>query len=438
MIQYKGYFLFEIMSVPKDQNLQTLSESPEEAQKRAQLDREFELRWETADFRKAAEGSKQALGGIWELAPEDGKERARAVLSEEALAEEEPELDLSAFDGEEITANTGAEKNPLSWVSEETPENKTQGAENSLTPTRESWKEYQNTQSPEAENKENETFETPLSVECEYAPLIEQFTSDGKLDPMEAKALIEKDINAQNFKEVIEVCDIVPEKKQELIASLSYLTGEAHEKKSQTEIRKDFPDMIASFQVPGTQGEKTEFSSPVAEEAFKTLAGHYIGGKPEWAAKEADMDLAFSMAANTIGNAAKLSLNTWNREMFQQALITAKSTTLPWEDRFAALVTLAQIKNTDQGAKGWYKNKEKQRMQIQEALTNAGKLGEFQALQAQLRTAHDAAKPQKNIAEIQKQIDAIKLAAGLPEDTGDGGMGGGKIDMQSEIIKQAA
>lgn len=77
-------------------------------------------------------------------------------------------------------------------------------------------------------------------------------------------------------------------------------------------------------------------------------------------------------------------------------------------------------------------------MQIQEALTNAGKLGEFQALQAQLRTAHDAAKPQKNIAEIQKQIDAIKLAAGLPEDTGDGGMGGGKIDMQSEIIKQAA
>lgn len=44
MIQYKGYFLFEIMSVPKDQNLQTLSESPEEAQKRAQLDREFELR----------------------------------------------------------------------------------------------------------------------------------------------------------------------------------------------------------------------------------------------------------------------------------------------------------------------------------------------------------------------------------------------------------
>lgn len=30
---------------------------------------------------------------------------------------------------------------------------------------------------------------------------------------MEAKALIEKDINAQNFKEVIEVCDIVPEKE---------------------------------------------------------------------------------------------------------------------------------------------------------------------------------------------------------------------------------
>lgn len=57
---------------------------------------------------------------------------------------------------------------------------------------------------------------------------------------MEAKALIEKDINAQNFKEVIEVCDIVPEKKQELIASLSYLTGEAHEKNLKRKFAKIF------------------------------------------------------------------------------------------------------------------------------------------------------------------------------------------------------
>lgn len=334
-----------------------ISETLAEAERRRQLDAEFEAKGENANFWKAAEWFKEGFG-ITEFNPER-EEKAQTIVAKREASEWNPDLELDrALD----SLDNWWELWEWTQITSIDPE-----------------AEFQNSNDPESAEIISESW----LDRHEYAPFIDRLVwdEDGNknwvINITQGQEIKKQLVEWGEFTEIISgLEDISDSTKQLIIDRYGELNSEEYTEKFVEKFEHDYGSEFQEF-----KNEKWEFSNERAQEAYDIIARAYMIGENDTspvAQKEA-LDMAINMAANTAISGKQFE----ETETFKENFKDVKNTNLSLKERFIVLQTILDLVDTSQWKAGkkqkdWFE--ETQRAATENAEQNKA----FQTVQAQL------------------------------------------------------
>ena len=254
-----------------------------------------------------------------------------------------------------------------------------------------------------------------------YAPIIDSFIFQGKLEENEAKSIKTALIGVkENFGDALKSVNIPKDKKNALVEALDFLAKPENRKKNQENFGRDFSTELESLKKKN--GEKEEFTEKDTDLTQLLGSNYYInsirgeGQENTVEAKKRAIDTAFEVSANSLIDGRH---DIKRDENFTKTLDIVRSENSTFQERYEALSKLYDIVNTSEGAKEESKKDVRNR---DTAVTQKMRFfqEEFDHIQELLAKARDTGNKQ----EQERQRIALEAKkAEIAENKWDGDLG---------------